>query len=320
MSKITVREEKNCLNCSNPNVEERFCPKCGQENVESHQSFKSLAVHFFEDFTHYDNAFWKTIKYLLFHPARLTKEYLDGKRKNFVPPVKLYIFISFVTFLLPSFIPEKDYEDKSEVVEISLTENDTKKKPIFLDLLNKVNSVKELDSIQKSLPQKQKNDIFSYWLVKNELERGKKKEYSVEMMDRMGELYYHSIPKALFLYLPIFGFWLWLFHGKKRWYFYDHSIFTLHYFAFILLTLTLALTVLDRMISFIPSIYDTVSFISGVLSCLWIIIYFFIAHKRMYNESGVVSFFKSGLLFFINTICFSALMLWFLYYAWINVK
>ncbi|MUH01775.1 DUF3667 domain-containing protein [Scytonema sp. UIC 10036] len=32
-----------------------------------------------EDFTHYDGQFWKTIKYLLFRPGKLTKEYLQEK-------------------------------------------------------------------------------------------------------------------------------------------------------------------------------------------------------------------------------------------------
>jgi hypothetical protein len=30
--------------------------------------------------------------------------------------------------------------------------------------------------------------------------------------------------------MPIF--FLWLFHNKKRWYYFDHGIFTLHYFSF----------------------------------------------------------------------------------------
>ena len=91
---------------------------CGQENAESRKSFHYLFTHFVEDFTHYDNAFWKTIQYLLFRPSRLTREYLSGKRKKYVAPVKLYIFISFITFLMISLFPANINEkiDKSETV------------------------------------------------------------------------------------------------------------------------------------------------------------------------------------------------------------
>jgi hypothetical protein len=124
MSKNTIRKDKNCLNCNFPNVEDRFCPKCGQENIDSHQSFGGIVFHFFEDLTHYDSGFFKTIKYLLFNPVKLTKEYLAGKRKQYVAPIKLYFFISFITFLIPSILPpidgkeivkeEKTYYDESK--------------------------------------------------------------------------------------------------------------------------------------------------------------------------------------------------------------
>ncbi|WP_228372498.1 DUF3667 domain-containing protein [Chryseobacterium daeguense] len=75
MSHGKLREEKDCLNCGHL-VEERFCPHCGQENTQTRQPFHYLFTHFVEDFTHYDGQFWKTMKYLLFRPGKLTKEYL----------------------------------------------------------------------------------------------------------------------------------------------------------------------------------------------------------------------------------------------------
>jgi hypothetical protein len=99
MSKSPLRKDKTCLNCRYV-VENRFCPNCGQENTDTRKTFYHLFVHFFEDLTHYENAFWKTIKNLLFKPAALTKEYLSGKRLSYLAPIRLYIFISFITFFL----------------------------------------------------------------------------------------------------------------------------------------------------------------------------------------------------------------------------
>src|SRR5690606_19033108 len=95
--------DKTCLNCGH-RVEEQYCPNCGQENIEVKQPFHYLFANFFENFTSYDSQFWKTIGNLLFSPGTLTKEYIQGKRKQYVPPAKLYIFISFLTFFILSFI------------------------------------------------------------------------------------------------------------------------------------------------------------------------------------------------------------------------
>src|SRR5690606_1698137 len=94
MSKTAVRTDKTCLNCNHV-VEHRFCPNCGQENTETRKTFHNLFVHFFEDLTHYENAFWKTIRNLITRPGALTKEYLSGRRMSYLAPVRLYIFISF---------------------------------------------------------------------------------------------------------------------------------------------------------------------------------------------------------------------------------
>ena len=107
MSKSPLRKDKTCLSCRHV-VENRYCPNCGQENIDTRKTFHHLFIHFFEDLTHYENAFWKTIKNLYFKPASLTKEYLSGKRLSYLAPVRLYIFISFVTFFLIAVIPSNE--------------------------------------------------------------------------------------------------------------------------------------------------------------------------------------------------------------------
>lgn len=93
------RTEQNCLNCDDQ-VLEKHCPNCGQENIEPRQPFYYVFTHFIEDFTQYDGQFWSTIKNLLSRPRKLTRTYLDDKRQAFVPPVKPYTFISFITFFI----------------------------------------------------------------------------------------------------------------------------------------------------------------------------------------------------------------------------
>jgi hypothetical protein len=94
-----LRQDKTCLNCG-ANVEERYCPRCGQENLEPKESFGRLISHFFSDLTHYDSKLFITVKNLLGKPGFLTKEYLAGKRLHYLHPIRIYVFVSFLYFLM----------------------------------------------------------------------------------------------------------------------------------------------------------------------------------------------------------------------------
>ena len=108
-----LRQDKHCLNCGTE-VPERYCTHCGQENAVPHESFGHLVKHFVGDVLHYDSQFLTTLKYLLFRPGRLTKEYIAGKRVSYVNPIKLYIFVSFVFFLVFATVMHKEHKSEDE--------------------------------------------------------------------------------------------------------------------------------------------------------------------------------------------------------------
>jgi len=47
-----------------------------------------------------EGALWRTLKLLLLRPGDLTRQYLTGRRKHYVLPLRLYLTISVVTLLL----------------------------------------------------------------------------------------------------------------------------------------------------------------------------------------------------------------------------
>lgn len=369
-----LRQDKTCLNCRHV-VEKRYCPNCGQENTDSRKTFHHLFIHFFEDLTHYENAFWKTIRHLLFKPGRLTKEYLSGKRLSYLAPVRLYIFISFVTFFIISVLPSDSSESenskgkaensvqkqaeenllrreieisspadtttsilvKKDGKLISVAKTDLESQQLldsakgdrvidfpsneaeaskvlagldssevktttqrrYLNGFGGFNSEAELDSIQNSRPEGQKMSGLRYRLEKV-LARIHEKSEDEDFARNFTEAFLHNVPKALFLYMPIFAFWLWAFHGKKRWYYFDHGIFTLHYFSFMLLTLCsmLVLTAIVNQID-VNALTAIVVFMWFALFGWWFF-YFFRSHSRFYGESKAISRLKSLALYFIN--------------------
>ncbi|NIF07889.1 DUF3667 domain-containing protein [Chryseobacterium sp. Tr-659] len=356
MSHGKIREDKTCLNCGHQ-VEERFCPHCGQENIEPRQPFHYLFTHFIEDFTHYDGQFWKTIKYLLFNPGKLTKEYLAGKRQLFVAPVKLYIFISFITFLVPSFLPESESasqeKEKTEKPEREKKHSQEVLKSLEAEgLLSKADIKKVSDSLKKKDTLTLNEDIIDKtFSTKNSsiLNAHNLKQYdSLQAKDNSGiyqllrpfvkkvfslreegytkeqvwakykETFIHSIPKALFVYLPIFSFFLWVFHNKKKWWYFDHGIFTLHYFSFLLLS-TLIFIIFTKLDDYVPdyTILNIISFLAFLSLFLYTSVYFFVAHHRVYESSKRMSILKGITLFIINSIGIVLMLLVLMYTSFI---
>ncbi|WP_161596787.1 DUF3667 domain-containing protein [Chitinophaga vietnamensis] len=121
----SLRKEKDCLNCG-AEVLERFCPHCGQENTVTHETFSHLAKHFVADIFHYDSQFFKTLKYLLFRPGYLTREYTSGKRLRYVNPIKLYVFVSFVFFFAVFALQHEDKKHKHKEVVDEFVDNTVK--------------------------------------------------------------------------------------------------------------------------------------------------------------------------------------------------
>lgn len=93
------RKENDCLNCG-ATLQGHFCHRCGQENLEMKESFGHMMRHAISDYFHFDDQFLSTLKPLLFKPGKLTVEYNSGHRVAYLHPVKMYIFISVIYFLL----------------------------------------------------------------------------------------------------------------------------------------------------------------------------------------------------------------------------
>jgi hypothetical protein len=356
VAKEPIRLNKTCQNCEQL-VEERFCPNCGQENIETRVSFHHIFKHFLEDLTHYDNKFWKSIFYLLLKPASLSIAYINGKRLHFLNPFRLYIFISFITFLTLSLFsnkigveispsPEKKKEqtnvitidslhikDKSiegltKIGVISQDNNDTIKK--ILSGTDKINSegivklgfkkIDKLDSIKKTSSNQLEENTAENWFL-NKWESISKEHTAEANINDFSKSFSTNFQKVLFLYMPVFAFILWLFHDRKRWFYFDHGIFTLHYFSFLLLMslLIFGLNKLEYLASISP-VLGWIQFSLKTVAYLYMLYYFFPAHRLFYGDKFILSFFKSSIVFIINIVVFATIMVVFSLYTYLNLE
>lgn len=108
----------HCLNCGTA-LEGPFCHYCGQPDRNFLRFFPALLREFLSETLELDSRFTRTMKPLLFLPGRLTRDYLDGRRFRYTPPVRLYLFSSIIFFLLAAFLSSDAITDSVQISDES---------------------------------------------------------------------------------------------------------------------------------------------------------------------------------------------------------
>lgn len=116
MSGITQQEDY-CLNCKTT-LQGDFCHRCGQPKLDTHHdSFLHTMTHFIGDFVHFDSQIFRTAIPLLFKPGFLVNEYFKGKRVSYLPPIRMYVFLSFLFFFLTFSLSDFTNDKKVKLKE-----------------------------------------------------------------------------------------------------------------------------------------------------------------------------------------------------------
>jgi len=93
------RKANSCFNCKTAlRAKENYCPNCGQENHNKQASTRVLFSDFLQDYIGFDNKLIHSLKPLVFHPGEMTKKFLEGKRRQYIPPIRMFLFLSFLYF------------------------------------------------------------------------------------------------------------------------------------------------------------------------------------------------------------------------------
>ncbi len=88
-----------CFNCG-ASLQGAWCHECGQLGEDYHRAAHHLVWELFEGLFHADGRLWHTLPRLLFRPAALTRDYLAGKRASQVPPLRVFLIVLLLLFLV----------------------------------------------------------------------------------------------------------------------------------------------------------------------------------------------------------------------------
>lgn len=101
-----------CLNCG-ADLNGAFCGECGQRSVPADPTIAEIAADAWQELSGYDGRIAATFRALL-HPGRLTIDYLQGRRARYLSPVRLYLIVSVVYFVIAASVP-RTASDSGEV-------------------------------------------------------------------------------------------------------------------------------------------------------------------------------------------------------------
>lgn len=324
------RHENDCLNCGTE-LQGKYCHVCGQENLEIKETFGHMMNHAISDYFHFDHQFFHTLKPLLFKPGYLTNEYMAGRRAQYLHPVKMYIFISIVYFLIVfqssnNAIKVNDLPAKNNTEQITL---DSVNKQILADpnLSKKTkekivagiktrntgafrfgtdSTLAQYNKSEDKLPAKDRDNFFIR-KIKEKLIM-----YNVKYGERAKEVfideYRHNMPKMMFLLLPLFALILSITFYKSRKFYVEHLIYAFHLHCFMFLFFG----VLFLLQMIVPDNWQVVQWIL-LLGWLYSIWYTYRSLRVVYHRSKIRTITKmTGMFISYATVaifCFGLLLL-----------
>ena len=91
-----------CANCETP-LEGHYCHACGQAG-HVHRTVGHIFEEFLHGLYHFDSKAWRTLPRLVFHPGKLTRDYVYGKRARYIAPLALFLLTIFLMFFVYGFL------------------------------------------------------------------------------------------------------------------------------------------------------------------------------------------------------------------------
>ena len=88
-----------CANCG-ARLRGRYCADCGQLDQPLRTPVHRFLAQSFAEFFGLDGRVWRTLGVLLFKPGKLTSEYLAGRRRRYLRPLRVYLSTTLLFFVL----------------------------------------------------------------------------------------------------------------------------------------------------------------------------------------------------------------------------
>jgi hypothetical protein len=292
-----------CANCGTP-VARHYCPECGQRVEHAVHSLWHFILEIAEDLTHADSRLWRTMLALLFKPGYLTSEFLAGRRVRYLPPLRLYLVLSVLYFLVDGLLHP---HHQLRVVQFT-DDNGVTVAPAPKAVPRPGETPQQFATRVCTEQVNYAGPWVAYVLP---ILRSSCEKSVADGGRQLAESFIHNIPRALFLAVPLLALVMKPLYSRPRRYYVEHLLFLLHEHAFLFLLFglfSLAVALLQ-----VHLLVRTLAIAVG----LYIPYYYYAAMRRVYGQGLArtfgklvvlsLAYFMTGILVFAGTTLYSVL-------------
>lgn len=242
-----------CQNCE-AELKGPYCSACGQKDFDFHQSFGHVLHEAVETWFHFDGSFFRGFYDLLFRPGAMTKEFNEGKRARHVPPLRFYLVVSVLFFLL---IPPHDAaqgavivddEDRAELLASGLTAGPGGTAP-------------EPGTVEREVEERVRQFVQDPSLFWN--------------------AFLGALPKTLLACLPLFALITRVLYRRGGLHYLQHLILSVHLHTFVFLWWLVAF----GWVKVIGLWSDSIADLAGLAAAIYVFYYFYATLRRVFGGS-----------------------------------
>jgi hypothetical protein len=319
-----------CANCG-ARLTGKYCSACGQRHHDHPvHDFWHFTSETLEDLTHADSRLWQTLTALLFRPGFLTREFLEDRRARYLPPVRLYLVVSVIFFVivgLDSRISKAyvvlSYDGNAFHYQVVPAGNvpeplaGTQTPTPATSAPSGLATLAPAPAARQHLCEQTRTYIEQHmgWLARfgPRVVQGCLTGLAAGGVEHFDEVVERNLERAMFLFLPLLALAMKPLYLRPPRHYIEHLLFFLHDHAFLFVVLGVS-----TLVGMITSSRLVVGPIDTALT-IYVPIYFYLALRRVYGQGrwltlsklaalGVVYFFL-GVVMVAATASYSFLML-----------
>lgn len=184
-----------CHNCG-ALLHGKYCHECGQKVIEpSERTVRHFFAQFLGSAFFLENNFLKNLLVLVARPGLQTAEFIEGKRKRWMPPISIFLLINLFYFWF------------SPLTDLNL-------------------------GLREQLMQPH-HDQLAHYLVDAKMKSEKITQDQLEAeYNRKSSTFANTL---IIIHIPVFAAFMALMFIRRKLFYIDHFIYALHFFSFVLL-------------------------------------------------------------------------------------
>lgn len=266
-----------CMNCDRP-LSGKYCAECGQPDRPLDPSFHDLWHEGIHEFLHLDGKILTTLKVLLSRPGKLTLDYYAGRRARYIGPIRLYLTVSLVFFLIAAYASKKP----DPAVLDQIADASKKQGAVVLDQGGRDEIVVKTDDEARA-------GAITNWLS------GALKKTAHDP-ERFKHAFLTNVSRVMFVMVPLFALGLRIAYGNRGRKYPGFLYFSLHYHSLVFLAL-----IASDLVG-LTHINALTNWTDGALK-IWCLVYLFMALRRVFGGTWRTTAIRIGALGIVYLPC-----------------